>query len=100
MFYMTVGRWPLSSSEQVGKATIEAMQKPLPDYLKRIGHYVAPTAEGIKSIVLFEAEKGHNEAFGFLADYYAAYRVVDGFNISIEPLLTVAEAMPMLGLKL
>jgi hypothetical protein len=100
MFYMTIVRFPMSSSEQMGKTTVEALSKPLPDYLKRNGPYVVPTAEGVKSYSLYEAEKGHDEAFQFIADWCATFRVVEGYSVAIEPVLTAAEALSMLGLKL
>jgi len=101
MFYMSVTRWPLSSSEQVGKVSVELLKKPPPDYLKRIGTYVVPTAEGVKAYMLHDVKDGREgEAYKYLVDTFATYRVVEGYSVVIEPLLVVEEALSMLGLKL
>ena len=101
MFFMAVQRWPLSSSEQVGKISVELLRKPPQDYYKRIGPYVVMTVEGIKAYMLYDVEEGREgEAYKYLADLYVSYRVVEGYSVVIEPVLTAEEALPMLGLKL
>ena len=101
MFFMSVQRWPLSSSEQVGKIAVELLRKPKPDYYKRTGPFVILTAEGVKSYFLYDVEDGHEgEAYKYLTDIYLTYRVVEGYSVVIEPLLTAEDALAMLGLKL
>ena len=101
MFFMAVSRWPLSSSEQVGKVSVELLKKPQQDYYKRVGPYVIPTAEGVKSYMLYDVEEGREgEAYKYLGDTFMSFRVVEGYSFVIEPVLTVEEALAMVGLKL
>jgi hypothetical protein len=101
MFYMLVTRWPLSSSDEVGKVTVDVLSKPLPDYLKMLGPYVVPTAEGVKGYRLYEVEDAREwEAYKYLVDQEASYRVIEGYSAVIEPVLSAAEALSMVGLKL
>lgn len=58
MQFMVVLTWPLSSSTDVGKVSVELLSKPLPEYLKRLGLYVVPGGEGVKEYALYEAERG------------------------------------------
>ena len=101
MFFQAVQRYPLSASEQVGKLAVELLRKPPPDYYKRMGPYVGLTAEGVKAFMLYDVEEGREgEAYKYLADIYATYRVVEGYSVVIEPLLAVDEALSILGLKI
>ena len=80
---------------------VELLSKPPPDYYKRIGPFVILTAEGVKSYLLYDVEDGREgEAYKYLADTYVTYRVVEGYSVVIEPLLTAEDALAMLGLKL
>ena len=101
MFLMAVQRYPISVSDQVGKIAVELLSKPPPDYYKRIGPYVGFDDKGVKAYLLYDIESGREgEAFKYLVDVYAAYRVVEGYSIEFEPLLGVEEALSVLGLKL
>lgn len=101
MFLMAVQRWPMSASEKVGKMAVDLLRKTPPDYYKRIGPFATFTEEGVKSYLLYDVEDGREgEAYRYLTDVYATYRAVEGYSVVIETLLSIDEALALLGLKL
>jgi hypothetical protein len=101
-FVMVVSRWPLSSTDEVGKVTLEVLKKPALEYVKRREMFGAADSEdGIKSYVLLEIEDEHlNDGLKRLTEDFMEFRVVPGYTYSIETLIGAEDAFALMGLKL
>ena len=99
MLFMVTETWPTESSVEVGKVAVGALAKALPSYIKRLGPYVTPGGDGMKAYVLYEIEKGHvDEGFKEVTKRHVPYFNIEGWKYTIEPLMSVEEALPLLGL--
>jgi len=99
MFFMVTQTWPTKSTAQVGKVGVEALAKALPLYVKRLGPYIVAGGDGFKSYSLYEIEKGQvEEGIKELNKRFVAFFNIEGWKYTIEPLMSVEEALPLLGL--
>ena len=99
MLFMVTSTWPAKSSVETGKVAVEILAKGPPPYVKILGMYPTPGGEGIKNYSLYEVEKGHvDEGFKELLKSYVAYFSIEGWKFTVEPLLSVEEALPLIGL--
>ena len=99
MFFIVTSTWPTKSSVQVGKVAVEILAKGPPPHVKILGIYPTPGGDGIKGYSLYEVEKGHvDEGFKELLKSYVAYFSIEGYKFAVEPLLSVEEALPLIGL--
>jgi hypothetical protein len=90
MFFMVTETWPSTSSVELGKASIESISRPLPEFMKRLGNYVVFGGDGVKAYALYEAEDG-KEREGYK-------EVVGRFKCNVEIVLPIDEALPLIGL--
>ena len=99
MFVMLTMIWPTKSSVEVGKVAVESLAKALPPYMERLGPYVAAGGDGIKAYTLYEIEKGHvQEGLIEVSKRMVPYFSAEGYKFTLETLLTVEEALPLVGL--
>jgi len=99
MLFMVTETWPTKSSVDVGKVAMGVVAKALPPYVKRLDNYVTPGGDGIKAYVLYEVEKGHvDEGYNGVLKVYVPFFSIEGYKFTVEPLLSVKEALPLIGL--
>jgi len=99
MFVMVTSTYPTKSAVQVGKVAMEVLAKAEPPYVKRLGPYVAAGGDGIKAYTLYEIEKGHvQEGLIEVSKRMVPYFSAEGYKFTLETLLTVEEALPLVGL--
>ena len=99
MFFMVTQTYPTKSVAEVGKVGMELLAKAPPPYVKRLGVYIAAGGDGMKTYILYEIEKGQvEEGIKELNKRYVAYFNIEGWKFTIEPLMSVEEALPLLGL--
>jgi len=99
ILFMLTMTWPTKSSGEVGKVAVENLAKASPPHVKRPGLYLTPGGDGMKAYVLYEIEKGHiDEGFKEVTKRHVPYFSIEGWRYTIEPLLSVEEALPLVGL--
>jgi len=99
MFLMITQTYPTKSVAEVGKVGMELLAKAPPPYVKRLGVYIAAGGDGMKTYILYEIEKGQvEEGIKELNKRYVAYFNIEGWKFTVEPLMTVEEALPLIGL--
>lgn len=99
MLFMLTMTWPTKSSGEVGKVAVGNLAKASPPHVKRLGLYLTPGGDGMKAYVLYEIEKGHiDEGFKEVTKRHVPYFGIEGWRYTIEPLLSVEEALPLVGL--
>ena len=98
-FVMVTAIYPLHKSEEVGKAFTSKSVPDAADYVKRINIFVVAELD-IKIYTLYEIpDDKHFDGLKSLNARYAGYRTIEGFKYKIESLMTVKDALPMIGLK-
>ena len=94
--------YPGHRADEIGQMFVGQKVPEVADFVKRIDIWVSTvgTAEReYKIYALYEAPDDKlYEALKSIATRYAGYRGVEGFRYQIETLLTVQEALPMIGL--
>ena len=101
MHLMTVSTYPLKSAVQAGKKFIETAQSPMPDFLKRQAMYAEYGGKGITAYGIYEIAEGHeDEGVKALVELITNYYEIEGYEITVKVVLTVEEALPLIGLKL
>jgi hypothetical protein len=99
MLFMVASTWPTKSSVQVGKVAVEIFAKGPPPHVKRLGLYITPGGDGMKAYNLYEVEKGHeDEGYKELMKEFVPFFNIEGYKFTVEPLLSVEEALPLVGL--
>jgi hypothetical protein len=99
MFFMVTETWPSTSSVELGKASIESISRPLPEFMKRLGNYVVFGGDGVKAYALYEAEDGkEREGYKEVVGRFAQFMSVEGFKCNVEIVLPIDEALPLIGL--
>ena len=95
---MVTSSFPPHRSEDVGKIfTSNALPK-MADFVKRINIFVVADKK-IKTYALYEFPNDKSfDAMVSIATRYAGFRAVEDFEYKIENLLTIREALPMIGL--
>jgi len=99
MFFMMTETYPTKSIAEAGKVAVEAYTKAPPPHVKTLGLYIAPGGDGVKSYALYEIEKGHvDEGYKGLLKVYVPFFNIEGWKFAVEPVLSVEEALPLVGL--
>lgn len=102
MFIMTTVLYPPDKAVKVAKKFIEVTTKPLPPFMKRL--YVLTTASsqlGMKVCGIYEVDDAKlKEGVIELNKYFIQFFDIEGFRYEVEPMLTVQEAIPLLGIKM
>lgn len=98
MYLMATTSWPMSSSVELGKAFLGLPE--MPDFLKRVSLFYAWGGVGVKAYSLYDVDDAKaREGFVALTSRMMQFRDIPGMEINVEPLLTIEEAMPMVGLS-
>ncbi len=101
MHAMAISTYPMASSEEVGKAFLESVKDPHPDYVTRIGLYSLFGGKGIKTYTLYEVAREHaDEAMKELVNRQISFGRVQGYEVTLEWVLTAEETLPMIGLQM
>ena len=99
MLFMVTETWPTKSSAEAGKIAVEGLAKAPPPYVKTLGIYIAAGGDGMKAYNLYAVEKGHvDEGYKELMKVFVPYFSIEGYKLTVEPLLSVEEALPLVGL--
>ena len=100
MFVVTTVTYPTEKGVQVAKAFVKATEKPLPPFIKRLHVLAAPGGQlGMKVLGIYEVEDAKlKEGLMEISKYFVNFYDVEGFRYDIEPMLTAAEALPLLGI--
>ena len=97
-FIMVTSRYPLHKASEIGQAFVEKTVPEVADFVKRINIWVVSDFD-IKIYALYEApNEKFFDALVSVSTRYAGYRSIEGFEFKVEPLLTVQESLPMIGL--
>lgn len=98
VFILVTSRVPLQNAEGVGQAFLAKKIPEVADFVKRVNIWVVSDYE-TKMYALYEApnEKLY-DAIISISTRYAGYRTIEGFKFKVEPLITVQDALPMIGL--
>jgi hypothetical protein len=97
-FIMVTSTFPPHKSEDVGKLFTSNKLPETADFVKRINIFVLAD-EKTKVYALYEVPNDKFfDGMVSVATRYAGYRAVEHFEYKIESLLTVREALPMIGL--
>jgi len=96
---MVTTTYPTKSAVQVGKVAVKVLAEAPPPYVKRLGPYVAAGGDGIKGYTLYEIERGHvEEGIKEVTKRMVPFFSIEGYKYTLETLLTVEEALPLVGL--
>ena len=98
VFFLCTSVFPTESAKDIGQKFTSGTLPKLPDFVKQ-HHIFVNTKVDIIVYALYEApdDKMH-EAFVALGNRYAGYFGIAGYKYTVESLLTVKEALPMIGL--
>ncbi|MFW9943100.1 MAG: hypothetical protein ACFFFT_18830 [Candidatus Thorarchaeota archaeon] len=97
-FVMVTALYPLHQAEKIGKAFVEGKAPETADFVKRINIFVVADFD-IKIYTLYEMPDDKLlDGLKSIGNRYAGYRDIEGFQYKMEHLLTVQEALPMIGL--
>ena len=100
---MVTAWYPPDKVTEVAKKFIEVMGKyPQESFEKPLVVAAASTCkDGIKAINITEVEKGkYEEALSLTAKRNVEYFGIEGYKLQIETLLSVEEALPLVGLEM
>ncbi len=100
MHVIHIVTYPLKATVEVSKLFVEGLKDdPLPEYVKMLGLYVEYGGKGITTYDIYEIEKGHeDEGTKALAKDQIKYYDVEGYEITSKTVLTVEDALPLLGM--
>ena len=97
-FIMVTSTFPPHKSEEVGKIFTTNVLPKTADFVKRINIFVLAD-EKTKVYALYEIPNDKLfDGMVSIATRYAGYRAVEDFEYKIETLMTIREALPMIGL--
>jgi hypothetical protein len=99
MLFMVEATFPLKNTAEASKAFAEAMAKPQ-THINRIGMWMAYGGDGMKTWFVCEIDKEHDEGFKELGSRYTSYFNVEGYKVSIIPIIKPEEAIALLGASL
>ena len=100
---MVTSWYPPNKAIEVAKKLLEGMQKfPQESFEKPLVLAgVTSVKDGIRGITITEVEKGkYEEALNLTAKRLVEYFGIEGYRFEIETLMTIEEAMPLLGLEM
>ena len=104
MVLIMVTTWyPPDKATEVAKKFLEVIQKyPHESFEKPLVlGAVSTVKDGIKVISITEVEKGkYEEALNLTSKRLVEYMGIEGYRCEIDTLLTVEEAMPLIGLEM
>jgi hypothetical protein len=96
-FVMVTSSFPPSKSKEIG-AVFGKLPK-LPEYVKLL-HVLVTQSENMKVYSLYEVEEDkYYKGIIAIGERYVPYHAVDDFKYNIETVLTVREALALIGLK-
>lgn len=99
MLFMGTHTFPLEKSVAVGQLTVKALPT-LPPYIK-INSFVNMGGDGLMVWTIWEVEKGHeDEGLLFIMKHRMQHANIGGQKFTLEPVLTGADALRLLGLSL
>jgi len=99
MLFMVTHTYPTKSTAEVAKVAVEVLAKAPPPYVKTLGLYVTPGGDGMKAYNLYAVEKGHvDEGYNGVLKVFVPFFSIEGYKFTVEPLLSVEEALPLVGL--
>ena len=88
------------TAEDVGKAHLKFLSKGMPKGVRLLESYIKATQNGIQGWQIYRIkDENYVQAFKELQEKYVVYHEIVGYRYSLEPVLTAAEALPMVGLK-
>ncbi len=91
--------YPPDKGPEAGKAFVKSVGKPLPSGMKRIETYVVVTEQGIVTYTYYKVkDENLAQAYKELQNRMIAYHDIVGFRYKITPVLTAAEALPLIGI--
>ena len=97
-FILVISTFPTEQSENIGKKLTSGKLAELPDFVKQVNIFVYAEGE-IKTYAIYEApDDKMKEANIALGKRYAGYYGIKGFKYTIRNVLTIAEALPLIGL--
>ncbi len=100
---MLTSWYPPDKATEVAKKFIEVMGKyPQESFEKPLVLAAASSVkDGLRSISITEIEKGkYEEAMDLIARREVEYFGIEGYRFEMETLLTIEEAMPLVGLEM
>jgi len=94
-YFLGISTFPPHKATEVGK-TFPNLPK-LPDFVKTLFIFIVPSSD-IKSYGLYEVpdDKAH-EGYVAISKRITGYFGIEGYKFTLEPLLTVKEALALLG---
>lgn len=97
-FVMVTGRFPLSKAVEIGKLFTTRKLPEVADFVKRINIFIIADEE-VKTYTLYEMpnDKLHDGIVS-IGHRYAGFREIENFKYKIETLMTMKDALPMIGL--
>ena len=102
MFLVTTVVYPPDKSIIAAEKFIEVTAKELPPFLKRLQVLGDSRMDkGMKVLSIYETEDARiKESIIELTKMFAQFNGIEGFRYEIEPMLTVKEALCVLGMKI
>ena len=100
---MVTSWYPPDKAIEVAKKFLEGMQKfPQESFEKPLVLAgVSSVKDGIRGITITEVEKGkYEEALSLEAKRLVEYMSIEGYKFKMETLMTIEEAMPLVGLEM
>jgi len=100
---MVTAWYPPTKATEVGKKYIEVMQKiPQESFEKPLVPVgVSADKDGINVIAITEVRKGkYEEALNLTSRRMVMFFGIEGYRYEVKTLLTLEEAMPLIGLKM
>jgi len=99
---MVTSSYPGHRADEMGQMFVGDKVPKVADFVKRVNIWVSTAGSSDREYKIYALYEAPNdkmyEAMKSIAARYAGYRTVEGFRYQIEPLLTVQEALPMIGL--
>jgi hypothetical protein len=97
MYLLTTSTYPDSQANEIAARFQKAVATPLPAFLKRTHTLICSSDNGMKVVGLYEAaDDKFADAYRELVRYFVQYHDIQGFNYTIEPMLSAQEAIPLL----
>jgi hypothetical protein len=99
MFLVTTVLYPPDKSIVAAEKFIEVTAKELPPFLKRLQILGDSRMDkGMKVLSIYEADDARiKESIIELTKMYVQFNGIEGFRYEIEPMLTVKEALALMG---
>lgn len=100
MHVMTKVVYPPDKAGEVGKAFVKSVGNPLPSGLKRIETYTVVTEQGIEGYTIYRI-KDETFVAGIteLQNRMIGFHDIIGLRYKITPVMTAAEALPLIGIE-